>query len=325
MTLFTTLALCTALTFFPGTVHPDVVSGQDIVVESGQSMDEAVSLGGSVIVRGTVQDAVSLGGSVVVSGTVYDVVAIGKGIVVEPGGRIRGDAVALGGTVDVRDSASISGDVVTLGGKLLVAPTGSVGGERINIGGVAPETISEVGNNISRVLLFGPFAGVFGAIGVFVLLAFALARILLWLAVSALFYHFIPGRVETMAGALHFRFWTTLLYGFLVLVLLPFVFLLLLVTLVGIPLIPVAGVAFYLVYLFGSAGVALWAGWLLPGADHRSGMRNLLLGILTVSLLRIIPGVGILLWLIIASASFGAAVTTRLGGRSFGPPPGESV
>ncbi len=83
----------------PGTSAAEVNIGGDIVVLKNQTIDSAVSVGGTVHVFGTVSE---------------DAIAVGGKIIVEPGGRICGDAVGVGGGIAVMDSAAIEGDAVAV-------------------------------------------------------------------------------------------------------------------------------------------------------------------------------------------------------------------
>jgi hypothetical protein len=309
------------LAVLPGTAHPDdIAAGRDIVVEAGENAGNVINFGGAVIVRGTVHDAVSIGNRVVVEsgGEVRgDAVSIGKSLTIRDGSRVGGDAVAVGGNLEVQDSSYVRGDAAAVLGRLHVNPRASVGSDRINIPWIGPEEVAHIRNGFLRVLIFGPFVGLLGAIDIAFLLFFTLIRMLIWLAITLLSYHFAPDNVENMAIALHQRPLATILYGILTILLLPFLFLLLLVSMIGIPLIPVAAAALLLAYLFGTAGAALWAGSLIPGAANRSGMKSAVLGVITVSLLRMIPGAGFILWLLVAASSFGAVAVTRLGGKPF--------
>jgi hypothetical protein len=289
------------ITLWPCGAGADVNFGDDIVVEAGKTMESAVSIGGNVTVYGTVSDAA---------------VAIGGNVYVESGGRVLGDVVAIGGSISVRDSAAVEHDAVTLGGQLQVAPFGSIGGERVHIGGIGGKAFSQIRENIIRAIFLGPFSGVFGGFAVMIFLIFFIMRVIIWIAAAALVYQFFTGNAENMAVSLRQRFGVALFSGLLFLFLIPFIFLFLLVSLIGIPLIPFAALTLFLVYLFGSAGVALWAGRLLPNSASRSGMMNLLLGILVITLLRLIPGVGFLVWLLLSSVSFGIAAISRFGRRS---------
>ena len=80
----------------------DVVQmGEDIVVERGEHvLGHVFAMGGSVTVRGIVDD---------------DVVAMGGDVILEDGAQVRGDAVSLGGVVKKAASASILGSSVSIG------------------------------------------------------------------------------------------------------------------------------------------------------------------------------------------------------------------
>jgi len=73
--------------------------GGDVVVEEGTEVKDAVAVGGSVTVNGTVRDsAVAVGGSVTLGpGAVVgkDVVSVGGAVKQAPGSRIHGDVVEL--------------------------------------------------------------------------------------------------------------------------------------------------------------------------------------------------------------------------------------
>jgi len=93
----------------------DVVQmGEDIVIERGEHvLGHVLAMGGSVTVRGVVDD---------------DVVAMGGDVILEDGAQVRGDAVAIGGNVEKAPGASIVGSAVSLGN----IPAGVVGLSGLN-------------------------------------------------------------------------------------------------------------------------------------------------------------------------------------------------
>jgi len=83
----------------------------------GANAKDKVRIGGNVIVEeGTeVKDAVAVGGSVTVNGTVRDsAVAVGGSVTLGPGAVIGKDVVSVGGTVKQAPGSKIHGDVVEL-------------------------------------------------------------------------------------------------------------------------------------------------------------------------------------------------------------------
>jgi hypothetical protein len=86
----------------------------DIVIAPGKSVDDAVCVFCSVIVRGTVRsDVVVVGGGVEVEGVVEDdVVIFGGGLRLGPGARIGEDVVAWGGPVETAEGSRLEGEVL---------------------------------------------------------------------------------------------------------------------------------------------------------------------------------------------------------------------
>jgi hypothetical protein len=80
-------------------------SDEKMMVISGTYKGPVVAAGSSVTITGTAQEAVSLGGDVIVEGVVEgDVAAIGGSVIQKPGARIGGDVMVLGGTYHAEDS-----------------------------------------------------------------------------------------------------------------------------------------------------------------------------------------------------------------------------
>lgn len=91
--------------------------------------------------RGRRQDRMKVGGGVVVEEgeTVGDAVAVGGSVEVR--GKVH-DAVAVGGDVHVSKSGEVRGDAVTVGGRLNVEPGGTVAGDRVEVGpGMIPKRL----------------------------------------------------------------------------------------------------------------------------------------------------------------------------------------
>ncbi len=86
-----------------------------IVIEANESVEDAVCVFCSIIVRGTVQgDEVVVGGGATVESLVAgDVVILGGGLQLKPDARVVGDAVVYGGSVDLGGHAHIEGEVQT--------------------------------------------------------------------------------------------------------------------------------------------------------------------------------------------------------------------
>jgi hypothetical protein len=312
--LISATILCLFL-FFPGVSAADVAMGKSVVVKAGTTVESAVSFGDEVHVYGTVTDAA---------------VSFGSDVVVESGGKILGDAVSLGGNIRVNENGSIGRDAVSLGGKVEAAPTGTINGQVVKIKDNWLEFshdwnqnwryqshLSDTWHSFLKLIFLGPLIGFGGILGAFLLIFFFLMRLLLWLAVSILVVHFFPGQVNRMASFTGSKFGMSFLMGLLLMVVMPFFFLFLLITLIGIPFIPLAAACLFLLYLYGSAGVALWAGRLFPKSLSRSDMINTIIGVLVISLLRLVPGVGLLVWILLVTVSLGSVILSRMGAQQY--------
>ena len=73
-------------------------NAKETLVISGKNEGPVVALGKSVRITGSAQEAVSLGGDVIVEGVVDgDVAAVGGSVIQKAGARIGGDVMVLGG------------------------------------------------------------------------------------------------------------------------------------------------------------------------------------------------------------------------------------
>ncbi|MDP2982512.1 MAG: hypothetical protein Q8O92_04185 [Candidatus Latescibacter sp.] len=304
------------LLLFPVVIGAEnVMVGKGVVVKAGTTVESAVSFGDDVQVYGTVTDAA---------------VSFGSDVVVENGGKILGDAVSIGGSIRVNDNGSIGRDAVSLGGTVDVSPSGIISGQVVKIqekwSGFSrswrehwkyQNPMSDAWNSFLKVIVFGPLIGVGGILGAFLLVFFFMMRLLLLLAVAILAVLFFPEQVNRLARFTGGKFGMSFLMGLLIMVVMPFFFLFMLVTILGIPFIPLAAACLFLIYLYGSVGVALWAGRLFPKASSRSDMMNTIIGVLAISLLRLVPGVGLLVWILLVTVSLGSVILSRMGAQQY--------
>jgi len=289
--------------------------GKSVVVKAGTTVDSAVSFGHEVQVYGTVTDAA---------------VSFGSDVVVESGGKILGDAVSFGGSIRVKDNGSIGRDAVSLGGAVDVAPSGIVSGQVVkikenwsgcshgwNIDRVWQNPFTTPWDSILKIIVFGPLIGIGGIFGIFLVIFFFFMRLFLWLGVAILAVLFFPAALDRLAQCTGGRFGVSFLLGLLMMGVIPFFFLFMLLTIIGIPFIPLAAACLFLICIFGAIGVALWVGKLFPKSDARSQMMNTIIGVLVISLLRLIPGVGFVVWILLVSVSLGSLIISRLGTQQY--------
>ena len=219
----------------------------------GRHGSERVVFGQSLNVAAdeTVDKAVAVGGSVTIAGHVRrDAVAVGGSVTLLPGARVEGDAVAIGGAVSVDEGATLEGDNVSLGGAL---PT-KVGSLTRWVVGGRPGLHSMFGfaSRMTRAVLLY-------VIALLIAVAFpdAFSRIKTYLVNR-------PG-LSALGGL-------AIILGFVPLCVL------LAVTIIGIPLIPVAVMLLVALLLFGFTVSAGWLGERIPLLQDKTPVKTVALG-----------------------------------------------
>jgi hypothetical protein len=254
----------------------------------GRRGSERVVFGQSLTVgpEEVVDKAVAVGGSVTVSGHVRkDAVALGGSITLLPGARVEGDAVAIGGTVSVDEGATLDGDNVSLGGTI---PT--MAGSVIR---------GAVGGRPNLHSMFGFAARMTRAIFLYVialLIALAFPH-----AVSRIRTYLVNRPGLSALGGL------AILLGFLPLCAL------LAVTIIGIPLIPVAVMLLAALLLFGFTVSAGWLGEKLPFLQEKTPVKAVALGGVVLAVLSLVPWLGTSLVVLVAAIAAGATLISRFG------------
>jgi hypothetical protein len=221
------------------TRNQDVVTSGPIFVE-GTLNGDCVSLGGPIDIHGEVLgDIVSLGGPITITGTVKGGVA-SMGGPIKVSGIVKGDVSSLGGGVTLTDHATVLGDVALIGGKLNKSDTAVLKGKlthldwsmmkrfapllaRYGKGRDIPETLEKV-SVAYRVIRYAAFLAFTAGIGLMVILLTV----------------FLPKQIETVAEAIKQDFWKSVGIGALILMLIFPGLLLMLVSVLGIPLVPMA-------------------------------------------------------------------------------------
>ena len=328
----------------------DARQGNVYIARKDTVKDDLVTRGGSITVDGVVEgDCAALGGSVSVNGTVDgDVAAFGGGVAVAESAKVTGQIASFGGSLDIRGTAgddlacfggsvnlgpkaTVDGDVASMGGTVKKADGARVKGEIKNLSlGALDQFIPGAVQQVQpwqerphpehRVMGFVTALVVVAAIGFLVLLV-------------ALFF---PRHIERMAGAIEHDFWTSAGIGMLFEVALGPALLMMVVSILGIPLIPIAVLLLLGAVLMAYAAFGLTVFRKLTHAidpTRYSTIAAILLGYviinvlyLAASLVRILPALGFVSGLFIAinvlvtwfglTIGLGAVWRTRFGTRS---------
>jgi hypothetical protein len=271
-------------------------------------LDDRVSMGGPVLVDvdEEVFDAIAMGGSLTVRGKVRgDAIALGGPVTIEAGAIVDGDVVALGGSVRVAAGARVVGDITAVGGPVDIDPDATVEGQQLRVGGSLGGLISGLVRSVASASDAPPFA-LYALWGV--------VRAVALVVVALLVLAFLPERVERVRGFLTTRPGASALGGLAIAVGFVPMIVLLCISIVGIPLVPVVLVAVAALLAMGITAAATWLGDRLPVlAGRKSPFVALLLGVAVLTLVDLIPIVGGLVVIVLAFAAGGAALFSRFG------------
>jgi uncharacterized RDD family membrane protein YckC len=295
-----------------GNGEPLVVFGQNVEVPEGETRQAVVVIGGSAKVRGQVTDAVVvIGGRAEISGEVGNaVVCVLGNVQLTPGARIHGAAVAVCGNLEVQDGADVDGDAVSVLGKLDVAKPNDVKGRVVHVlAGPFPSFEPFRKYFVQCVLKLRPLAPSVGWVwpvaGVF---------LLLYVLVAVAF----PRPVQHCVDELTRRPATTFLIGLLTKMLIPIVTLILVATGIGIFIVPFLGAAVLFAGIVGKVALLQYFGQQLGKQFSRGTalqpLAALLIGAALLTVLYIVPVLGLLALLTTGLWALGAAAMALFGG-----------
>ena len=271
----------------PALAQDETRIGEHLIVSKGIVVDNAISVGGDVVVYGEVRrDAVSLGGDLVIWGT----------------GRVGRHALAIGGRIITKPGATIGGERLEIHN----IPGLSVLGQL----GVLTTRLSQVRETITSTLLF--LKRIYWVDAVSVALA-------LGLLVQVL----LPGQVEATADAVGRYHWIAACVGVVGLLGALALIVMVGISVVGIPLIPVLVMVIVVALLIGYVSVGYFLGQLFPSrAVAGIPMLTIICGVGLLTLASAFPGVGVYIFSVASIVGFGAVLIVRFGldRRSVSPP-----
>jgi hypothetical protein len=258
---------------------------------------------GTRAARGHDMVRVFQGDLVVPAGTVVqgDVVNVGGSIELEPNSVVQGDAVSILGSTVIDQGAVVLGDTAAILGEVEVQRGGQVMGEHVQIG---LGKLFRSSRRHSILSSLGPF-GFFPTLALFaVVYLIGLLTLRLW-----------PERVRQVGHAMFEQPLKSFLVGFLCWLLLLPLAILLLISVVGIPLVPLLPVMIFLAITLGVSSLALRLGEALPAGPGQRFVppAALGMGIVALLLLAFVPWLGVPLLALLQFFALGAAVNSRLG------------
>jgi len=272
--------------------------GHDTTLPSGHEADSVVSILGTTRVSGHDRsDAVAVLGDVIVDG------------------KVDGDVVAVVGDVTLAPTAEVGGDVVTLLGTLQRDPAALVNGSIHSIFDRDFGPFSRLRAWIKNCVLYArPLAFAPG-------LAWAWGLALGFLALYASLALLLPGAVRHCVHTFDEYPGHSLLAAFIAILLTPVLFLLLGITIIGIPAIPFVATGLLCAGIFGKAVILAWIGSRILGSRLFGG-RNfesaaffplaVLVGGAVMLLVYVIPVLGLLAFQLLGVLGLGAVIYSIL-------------
>lgn len=268
-----------------------VALGNDAVLPAGQQAEVVVAILGNARIDGHVRDTV-----VVVWGDA------------EISGSVDGDVVAVLGTVRLQPSAEVRGDVVGIGRGIILEPGAKVRGDaqEIRLGGWNRSGLTTWVQEC--VLKLRPLSLRVGWVWIGLAAFYGFYLLLLML---------FPRAVRACAEVVDTRPATTLILGVLIKMLIPLVAFLLLLTGVGLLVLPFVILAAFLAGLLGKVGLLVYLGRRLlrsVGWDRDMLPLAFLLGAFIVTGLYLVPIVGMFTVVLTGFWALGAAALALWNG-----------
>lgn len=332
-------------------VNADYFAWGEKVTVSGTVNGDAYVAGGNVLIDGTINgDLLVVGGSVNIRGNVTNDVRVAGGQIVISG-TVGGNLTSTGGSVNITDAAKINGSLTAGGGDISVfgpvAKGVTVGAGNVTIGsaigsditaGVGELTLTSTAKVNGNVNYWSDHdaqiqqgAEVIGATTHNVpkkedtqkqaeeflsraKIGAGIVSIIMAFVIGALFLRFLPRFFETATETLTKRPLYTIFIGFLTIVLAPILFMILLISLIGIPLafIVLVGWLFSLylakIFVAFAIGKKVLKSFNQKGGDYLA----LLVGLVIYLILSLIPVIGWIVTIIVLFAGVGALVIGKL-------------
>lgn len=282
--------------------------GRPVVVNAGETIQgDVVSFFGSVTVRGRVEgDLVGIFSPVKIQGGEVqgDTVAIFGPLALEDA-AVSGDAISVFGGLSADGDTEIGGSAIGLMGAGLQAGEALVRGDRIDVAGFVPGNVSG-----------------FTLLAVFIAILMLLKQVVAFI-VGVLAIVIFPERFEHMAAHSFEEIGKKSLMGLLVNIGVFVLIIILAVTVVGMPLVPLVFPAFMLLEFAGNTTMKIAFGRKVGrGLGHRWGtILELFVGTLIYLLLEITL-VGKLFTFIFKLIGIGQVVDSRFGDQLPNQPQG---
>jgi hypothetical protein len=251
---------------------------------------------------------------------VPDVFGLGKDAEVAEGTKTK-EAVVFGG--DLKVDGEIDKSAVAIGGSVILGPKAVVGGDVVSIGGsVRRDEKARVKGKIfeMRRPRACPFTGLFNQGGFFKMFwILKLITFIGFLGLAILAVSIIPRQIGLVSAAIETRLFDSVLWGIIAGVLLVPVALLLMVSIVGILLIPFEALAFLAAAITGYISVSQYVGKKITIAFNKPGQSivwETLIGISILFIVGLVPFIGWMIKICVLIVGIGGVAVAFSGSRA---------
>jgi uncharacterized RDD family membrane protein YckC len=286
-----------------------VAVGSNASLGKDQRADSVISVLGSSTSEGDVSDAVvSVLGDTRVTGTTRDAIAVLGSVFLN--GEARGDVVAVLGNVDLGPQAKVNGDIVVVGGTLTRDPASEVHGQISNVLAMGLGSAEWIRPWARHCLIyFRPLALAPG-------LGWAWGLAFGFLALYVLIAIMFKDEVDRCVTTFETQPGKSILAAILTTLLTPVVFMLLVITIIGIAFVPLAGLGLFLMSLFGKAVMLAWIGRCCLRLSSRGSELHtavaVVLGGVIVMMLYLVPFLGFVVYKTLGILGLGVAMYALL-------------
>ncbi len=321
-----------------GTVNGDVYVAAGQIIVDGVINGDLIAAGGQITVSGTISQNVRIvGGQITIDGQIGRNLTVGAGDVqLENSANINGSVVIGAGNVTIRSPLNSN---LTVGTGNLVISSPINGNVEAGVGNLTLSSGASISGNLDywsdQEANINPDASVSGAIrkhttpsldlpqtptrkfsraftrgGKATTASLSLFSLTSSLIIALLLLRFFPRCTQMAASIINKKPWPSLGIGFATLILTPFAFIFLLITVLGIPLAFVLIFTYILFICLGKIYVALWLGNFLVEKTKtklKSGWI-ILIGLIAYAVITKLPVVGGLVSLLGLLVGLGATV-----------------
>lgn len=302
-----------------GTINGDLIAAGRTIMVNGTVNGNIIAAGGTIDINGEVTHAVRIIGEILnISGTIgRDLLVAGDKVSIASTAEIGSDLLLGAGTA--RIDGLIKGDINSGVEHLSIASTASIQGKltyiseneaNIQSGAQIRGTITHKLPDVKERLVTGthrlPNVGgrLVTGIGIWGKIIGFLMTLVLGIVIVLL----APRRVKAVTESIRTRPWTSLGWGAIILIFTPIAALIACITIIGLPLGLITLILYTIAICLTQLFIGLFIGQLIIGSSRGVESRAalvgaLVLGLAILSILRLIPYLGAVIW--VATILFG--------------------